>query len=175
MILQPNSQEKQYVYALVDPETGAVRYIGRSNKPQVRYNHHMTGMYSRQKRKWIDDLATRGLRPTLTILEECEAAQVEERETYWLYHYIDDGAHLLNSEDHIVAKRKRVQNLKPMFVRLTPLQHDLVQKMISENGLKQSDALRDMVRLWVEAHGEAWPDSNIKHGDASRFGQENDE
>ena len=59
------------IYALIDPETDEIRYIGKSNNAQNRLNHHIR---DRVKRKvpvsvWINDLMERGMRPRLVVLE----------------------------------------------------------------------------------------------------------
>lgn len=59
--------------------------------------------------------------------------------------------------------------LKSFYMRLTKAQHDEVTRILEEKHIKQSDALREMARLWVEAHGGTWADEEIKHGDPYRL------
>lgn len=66
------SSEKLFeIYALIDPETDEIRYIGKSNNAQNRLKHHIL---DRIKKKlpvsvWINDLMEKGMRPTLVVLE----------------------------------------------------------------------------------------------------------
>lgn len=39
--MEPTEVFKVYIYALSDPETGEIRYVGKTNKPDRRYNQHL--------------------------------------------------------------------------------------------------------------------------------------
>jgi len=86
-----------YIYGLVDPETGEMRYVGKSNNPKVRYKYHLADKNTNpHKTAWIHRLSERGLKPNLVILEETTQKQWEERERYWIKRYRDEGAPLVN-------------------------------------------------------------------------------
>ena len=86
-----------YIYGLVDPETDEMRYVGKSNNPKVRYQYHLADKNTNpHKTAWIRRLSERGLKPNLVILEETTQKQWEERERYWIKHYRDEGAPLVN-------------------------------------------------------------------------------
>ena len=88
---------KTYIYGLVDPETGKMRYVGKSNNPKVRYQYHLQDKKTNpHKTAWICGLSERGLKPELVILEETTQKQWEERERYWIKRYRDEGAPLVN-------------------------------------------------------------------------------
>lgn len=88
---------KTYIYGLVDPETGKMRYVGKSNNPKVRYQCHLQDKNTNpHKTAWIRGLSERGLKPELVILEETTQKQWEERERYWIKRYRDEGAPLVN-------------------------------------------------------------------------------
>lgn len=73
-----------YIYALVDPRTSIVRYVGASQKPKKRIQpaRHVKG---KNKRAWCFDLESEGLRPVLRILEEVpEGDDWEPREKFWI-------------------------------------------------------------------------------------------
>ena len=59
-----------FVYGLVDPRDGALRYVGRSSNPRARATAHLTSKDRRRIRQWIGDLLAAGARPTLRILQE---------------------------------------------------------------------------------------------------------
>lgn len=68
------------IYALCDPVSGAVRYVGRSSKPEARLsNHEIAG--SSAMRSWWRTLRAAGMAPRLVILsevapgEDCAAAE----------------------------------------------------------------------------------------------------
>jgi len=86
-----------YIYGLVDPETGEMRYVGKSNNPKVRYQYHLADKNTNpHKTAWISGLSKRGLKPNLVILEETTREKWEERERYWIKRYRDEGAPLVN-------------------------------------------------------------------------------
>lgn len=86
-----------YIYGLIDPETGEMRYVGKSDNPKVRYQYHLADKNTNpHKTAWISGLSKRGLKPKLVIVEETNQKQWEERERYWIKHYRDAGAPLVN-------------------------------------------------------------------------------
>ncbi|SRR6266699_880951 len=90
------------VYALSDPRTGEVKYIGLTNNVKRRYTDHISGKdkSNKAKQSWIDDLKTHNLLPTLTILEEnLEKPAGFQRERSWLQTYLEQGADLTNMRD----------------------------------------------------------------------------
>lgn len=70
------------IYALCDPENHYIRYVGQSKEVHARYNNHLICNHRKnEKQKWIFGLVSKGLKPTLVILEVCtpEVAQLRER------------------------------------------------------------------------------------------------
>lgn len=72
----PSDFEKvRGVYALSDPETGRVMYIGKSVDIDFRYRQHIS-MYADdnnlRKAEWLSRLLRKGLEPTLTVLRRCQ-------------------------------------------------------------------------------------------------------
>jgi hypothetical protein len=85
------------IYALHDPRTGDIRYIGKALRLTTRYNMHMNG-YDRQcaSQKWITSLKAIGLSPYVSLLEAVEAGRECEAEIKWIAHHKALGAKLLN-------------------------------------------------------------------------------
>jgi group I intron endonuclease len=72
-----------YIYALIDPRSKEIKYIGKSNNPRSRFYNHLlrdSGVFG----KWIKELKSLGFSPELQILEEVLRDQWKERETYWI-------------------------------------------------------------------------------------------
>lgn len=57
-----------WIYALVDPRDGAVRYVGKSDKPRLRFATHLSERAVPNVRKWVADLALSQLAPRLEML-----------------------------------------------------------------------------------------------------------
>lgn len=93
-------QENTFIYALVDPITEQVRYIGKSNNPRKRYNAHLTDTrFCKHKINWIKKLKEQSLVPVLQILEEVSQDTWQERERHWIAFYRQHGHDLINETD----------------------------------------------------------------------------
>ena len=101
------------IYALLDPRTGLVRYIGKTRNPAKRMEGHVSpGRHSRTPvAKWSRMLRGEGLRPEMMVLEWVDDWQSAERG--WIQHGRDEGVSLLNVAKggldmaHIVEHRGR--------------------------------------------------------------------
>jgi len=84
------------IYALTDPRTEEIRYIGVSVRPKARYNEHLSNAVKggRTHRDcWIRSLIYQEIRPGYLVLEEVPA-----RERHWIAYYREWG-HLTNITD----------------------------------------------------------------------------
>jgi hypothetical protein len=119
--------EKQFVYALCEPKTEIIRYIGRTVNPQARYNNHLqlTREFAKQTclftgtakfsctclqhklwnkrldtKRWITKLLAKDRKPVMKILEEVTAGRlIHEREVRYICQFIKEGYKLLNYEN----------------------------------------------------------------------------
>lgn len=84
-----------YIYALVDPRSKEVRYIGKSEDPIRRLDDHMSDQHSRlRKSRWLKKL---GCRPILRILDQGQGSGWQESERWWIKFYREEvGADLTN-------------------------------------------------------------------------------
>lgn len=89
---------KVYIYALKDPETKDIRYVGKANNPKMRYHQHVNGhdLTNNHKRGWINSLIEKGFVPEMMILEETDENQWEDREKYWIKYGLDNDWPLTN-------------------------------------------------------------------------------
>jgi hypothetical protein len=95
-----------FVYGLTDPRFSgipAVRYIGVTIDPNVRYRTHLSCPQHdpAEKNAWVQDVYAAGLEPGIEIFEVFKApqggrVQAAERETHWIRYYAGLGANLLN-------------------------------------------------------------------------------
>lgn len=90
------------IYALAEPETGEIRYIGKTiKKPEERYYSHI---YSPNNKmyvgRWIIKLAKKNLLPKLVILEKnIPLDKLDEREIFWIKNGREAGWRLTNTTD----------------------------------------------------------------------------
>lgn len=87
-----------YIYALKDPETKEIRYVGKANNPKARYHQHVNSndLTNSHKHNWIMELHRKGLEPELLILEETDDKRWEKREKHWIKFGLDNDWPLTN-------------------------------------------------------------------------------
>lgn len=73
-----------FIYALIDPETHEVRYVGKSDNPYKRFLNHLLDKMELHKVRWIQLLLGKGLKPEWTVLEQCDKSIWQERERDWI-------------------------------------------------------------------------------------------
>ncbi len=113
------------IYALVDPETKRVRYVGRSARPERRFAAHLSEVktYRRPKDRWIRDLLDRGLKPALVILEELEGhlssygmtgdtRHIAHAERRWIRRLLEAGHPLTNADTHTQLHRDHIGRIE---------------------------------------------------------------
>jgi len=86
-----------YIYALCEPDTNIVRYVGKSVKPTKRLNSHCNDKATTRKGNWIRSLGDR--KPELLILEEVPINDWEQYERKWIAFYREKGYDLTNHTD----------------------------------------------------------------------------
>lgn len=58
-----------FIYALIDPETKDIRYVGKSIRPRARLTNHLNEKSRCYRTHWLQSLRRRGLRPILRLLD----------------------------------------------------------------------------------------------------------
>lgn len=87
-----------YIYALIDPDTGELRYIGATDNIVRRMREILAPNLSKSRKRaeWIIELKAEGKQPNLSILETCPEAEAVLVERKWIARYRELGAPLLN-------------------------------------------------------------------------------
>jgi hypothetical protein len=128
------------IYALIDPNTQEVRYVGQTaHNPWNRYSHHVLNPVGSTK-GWILGLRATRQVPDLKILEEdlpLELSYIRER--YWIDYWRNQGVALLNYYPKLDSPQK--------------------PKLIQERSVMPRKAYRcrQCRHLWVPKHGK-YPD-----------------
>jgi hypothetical protein len=89
-----------YVYALIDPRDGEIRYVGVANNPQERLIAHITEARCNGftlKMQWIISLLRNNLRPSIKILKIVARERRLVEEKRYILHFANRGR-LLNQE-----------------------------------------------------------------------------
>ena len=95
------------IYALIDPRSGKVLYVGVTDNPQYRYKEHIRcpPKESLAKNNWIKELLSLGLKPTFCFLEATHKDIAQEREYFWINHF----SKLCPLFNHKIRKDTRVR------------------------------------------------------------------
>jgi hypothetical protein len=92
-----------FIYALTDPRTGAVRYVGKTAvSPRERLCNHISEARNGRKTHllrcvWIAELLLAGLKPIMSILDTVsDGGDWQASEKHWISHYRATDCDLLN-------------------------------------------------------------------------------
>lgn len=72
-----------YIYNLIDPISGIVRYVGKTKNPKNRYKQHLKDAEKKQnteKQKWIKELKLKHMTPKMIIVKEIENEEIARTE-----------------------------------------------------------------------------------------------
>lgn len=87
---------KVFIYSISCPETGEVRYIGKTIDPVSRFRKHLTYKRNTLCAKWIKSIQSKGLLPVFSVLKECNEIDWQDVERYYIRRYRMLGANLTN-------------------------------------------------------------------------------
>ena len=128
-----------YIYALVDPLTAEVRYVGRANDLHRRMYAHIYNAKHGQKSykaNWIRKVLASGKRPEILIIETCNENNWRAAETFWIASLRAAGFRLTNNSDG--------GECGPRW--------DLLPEEVRK---KQADNVSRSMRLYHKRHGRA--------------------
>jgi hypothetical protein len=87
------------IYALCEPDTGEVRYVGKAKDLKKRIKWHKKEKGSTRKCRWLQSLASRGLEPLAVVLAEVSDGSWRDCERAWIAYYRQLGCDLCNHTD----------------------------------------------------------------------------
>lgn len=86
-------ERKVYIYALIDPITKEIRYVGCSLNADNRYKAHLheaSHNHKCHKCNWIRKLVREGNSPVLNIIDEVPEEDWQLAECAWIFHYREE-------------------------------------------------------------------------------------
>lgn len=102
-----------FIYCLSDPLSGAVRYIGKTTNPKNRLRKHLSRDENNHKMAWIKNLASRGLKPAIEVIDSVvftDESEWEEVEMFWISYLRFLGCNLTNLQTGGNGGRSRCQS-----------------------------------------------------------------
>ncbi len=170
-----------FIYALVDPFTMQIRYIGKSNNPQHRLTSHLGDRGNTPKTRWIKSLKEEGFIPELIILEMVSISCWQEREIYWITYYrkldtsLVNGTNGGNGPTIIIFTDETREKIRQRQLTSNPMKG---KKASLATRAKMSIARTGKERIFSEEHRERLrqaslgqkhtPEHNAKIGQGSR-------
>jgi hypothetical protein len=87
-VTMESMERSTIIYALTDPDTSEVRYVGQSRNLRQRYATHLAGRNppSICVGTWLQSLAHHKTIPSIQILEEVSSDEVANRERWGILH-----------------------------------------------------------------------------------------
>lgn len=85
-----------FIYALRDPRTDLIRYVGKADDPQKRLSVHLADKHRNHRTNWIKDLMINGLEPVLEIVDEVPFSEWPMWEVAYIENFRDLGYPLVN-------------------------------------------------------------------------------
>jgi len=121
-----------WIYALCEPDTKAIRYIGQSIKPYQRLkDHEKTGTIG--IRLWIHNLKMAGKKPKILILEKADYKDRHKREFEWIQTALRAGEDLFNQEAyHGNPIKVRSQHVASILVEIARQRDQSIDNIINE-------------------------------------------
>lgn len=88
-----------FIYALKDPDTGQIRYVGKSANPEKRLRVHLCDTRNNHRTSWINNLKLANLTPVLVIIDEVPESEWPQLECAYLQYFRECGFDLANHTD----------------------------------------------------------------------------
>lgn len=92
-------ERRVYIYTLAEPDTGEIRYVGKTVNMAERLTQHRKEPRNKEKQKWFDQLALDGQLPKIEALEHFPISDYEEwkeSERFWISYLRFLGFKLFN-------------------------------------------------------------------------------
>lgn len=154
----------KFIYTLSDPNTGLVRYIGKTNDIKMRIRRHLSNnslSSSTKKNNWIISLLRNNQIPIIEMLDEVNSEDIDFYEKFYISLFISWGFDLLNGTeggdgyDWTGRSHKDISKLKNKIN--SPHRKSVAKLDLDGNIIKEYHSLR-----------EAGLDNNINKAHISR-------
>jgi hypothetical protein len=159
------------IYALVDPETELVRYIGKSSSGLSRPKAHLEPSNLKKhnhRSHWINKLRSKGLAPRIEVLASYpDDSSLSQEEIRYISMYKEAGCVLTNATDGGEGMRGHKQSTETLAKRFS-----------KPARMKMSEAKRGVHRPFSDEHRqkavlgikEAWSSQELRQSASVRRG-----
>lgn len=158
-----NGSETVFVYALVDPRTKVIRYVGQTSSPNSRLLSHLNGGSNASVQEWIAELTGLGAWPQMVILRVAPRSEANQAESDEIALRYQCGSPLLNKvslpADFGKAKQAAASELQmysgPM--RQPRAKHALLNALTAMSQSQLAEAIgasQPQISVWVNSNTE---------------------
>lgn len=93
--------DKVYIYQLVDPRNGDIRYVGRTKNTKQRYAAYYSASNAiyRQNfwfQQWLAKMRVDKVKLIMEVIDETTPDKANELERYYIRKALDEGCELFN-------------------------------------------------------------------------------
>lgn len=149
-----------FIYALCEPDTGAVRYIGQTTlNVYVRLYIHCKDTHNAHKRRWLDELRRRGQQPRIMILQTVSKGDAFRVEREEIARHIAAGCDLLNMTmrqrkpvRHPTVRQRRTEKVT---IRLADRDGALLERVADEERVPAAVLVRQILMSDLKKRPEA--------------------
>lgn len=85
------------IYALINPVSKQIKYIGSTKIPQQRLVNHINSTANNGVSLWIKELLFNGFKPEIILIEKISILDIKIKEKYWINYYMNLEQNLLNA------------------------------------------------------------------------------
>ena len=150
-----------FIYGLADPETGDIRYIGKSIRPVGRLRDHINDQSLCHRTNWIRSLKSRGLDPELIVLESVQGEWPwQEAERFWIQYAKGHGCNLVNGtsggdgvSDLPAESRERIRTA---WIGRKHKPESLAKMGDASRGRHKSEAMKEAMRQKMKGRKITW-------------------
>lgn len=154
-----SSMKTTFIYALCEPGTRTIRYVGKSNRPERRLKGHCCGSVKHKSHlgDWLRKLKSQGKKPALVVLQEVSSSEWKTAEERYIRAARMLGMDLVNGTDGGDGGEAFNQGPNhPQFGLVGPSSHNF--------GRKHSDEARRNMRLAHLGHKPSEETKNKTRG-----------
>ena len=135
-----------FIYCLIDPITNQVRYVGKAADIQKRFHRHLSEKRGTHKNNWIQSLASRGLKPIISVVQslyDCTDEDWQNAEIFWINYYKSKGCNLCNldsgGKSGFLKSKETKEKMSAAQRKRAPISEETRLKMrLAKLGKKQS-------------------------------------
>lgn len=147
------------IYALIDPETNKIRYIGQTINVKRRYRQHLSAKdTNKHKFNWINSLKSKNLKPLIKVIGIYDRSIIDNMERFWIDYCKRIGCKLVNCDSggngkKVVSEetRKKISMANKGKTNMLGYRHtEECKKLMSETrkGIKQSQETIDKRKMF---------------------------